>query len=79
MELALDDAALMAAARDLANEAADAGKELLVFVGSDDEDLHVDLPNSLVFKNSLRGATQRSNEFAQPAWADDLLRRFGGW
>ena len=43
----------MNAARDVAGEAQAAGKELIVFYQLDDEAVHVDLSNAVIFKTSL--------------------------
>jgi hypothetical protein len=77
-EMAVTDDGLARAARELHDEAAAAGKEMLVFYQADDVDAHVDLPNALMFKTSMTGASRRANEYAQPAWCDDLLLRYRG-
>jgi hypothetical protein len=73
----LRDPALRASAIAIAGSAATAGKELLAFDNHDDDRMTIDLKNTVAFRTSLRRSARVANEFAQPAWADDLLQAFG--
>jgi hypothetical protein len=77
-QAAVDHAELHSAAEQYADRARTVGRELLVFYQHDDERLVIDLPNAVVFRTSMCRSRRRPNEFAQPAWADDLLVRFRG-
>ncbi len=52
-----------------------AGKQTIVFV---DTDRYEPLPfaNALVFRTSMYRSRRQPNEFAQPAWSGDLMRRY---
>lgn len=56
---------------EFAEQAARAGKPLVVFYESDTDE-PVPMDNSFVFRTSLRRSQRRSNEFAQPAWCEDI-------
>jgi hypothetical protein len=75
-QVAMHNSAFAELARSEADRAAGEGKELLVFFHLDDDAVHADLPNAVMFKTSIRGSTRRASEFPLPAWADDLLARF---
>jgi hypothetical protein len=77
-QFAVDQPDLRAAADAYAERARAMDRELLVFHHHDDERLVIDIPNAVVFRTSMRRSRRRPNEFAQPAWADDLLVRFRG-
>jgi hypothetical protein len=48
-------------------------KRIVVFWHGDD-DVPVELPNTIVFRTSLYGARKRPEEIAMPTYAEDLLR-----
>jgi hypothetical protein len=77
-QLAMQDPKFTDLARRESERAGASGKELLVFFHLDDDSVHLDLPNALMFKTSISASTRRPNEFPLPAWADDLLARFAG-
>ena len=58
------------------SDAAERGLETVVLLNSDD-DTHLHLPHSHVFRTSLCARTRLPNEWALPAWHDDLGRRLG--
>jgi hypothetical protein len=74
--VAVRDPQFRSAAITSARDAEAAGKELLVFDHYDDDRVNIDLPDALVFRTSMRRSLRRANEFAQPAWTDDLMHRF---
>jgi hypothetical protein len=77
-ELALDHPNLRRQGERFASLVRDADKPLIVFCDDDHSDLDLtDLDPSMIFKMSLYASRRRSNEHAQPAAVDDLLRRFG--
>jgi hypothetical protein len=75
--VAVRDPGFRSAAIGSARAAEAAGKQLLVFDHYDDDQSNIDLPSTLVFRTSMRRSQRRATEFAQPAWTDDLMRRFG--
>lgn len=63
-----------ARARDFAATAKAAGKQTIVFFNSDSTE-EVPLDDSLVFRTSLYRSSRRPNEFALPAWSEDIVER----
>jgi hypothetical protein len=58
-------------------QAADAGKEPVVFFANDSTEA-VPLEGATVFRTSLLRSAGRSNEFAHPAWSEDFVERYLG-
>lgn len=53
------------------------GLKTIILVNSD-SDKHIEIPNTVVIRTSLNRRTRRKNEFALPAWHDDLENYRGG-
>ena len=66
-------------ARDLAEKFIEAswlaGKRLVVFYWSDDYDA-VPLDNASIFRTSFHLSTRKPDEFAMPAWSEDLVEKY---
>lgn len=55
--------------------AREAGKTAVVFFCSD-ADEPLDLPGTVIFRTSFYRSLRRPNEFAMPAWSEDLVERY---
>lgn len=68
-------------ARDLAlqfaSKSKQAGKRIVVYFCSDLND-EVPIENSVILRTSFFNSTRKFNEFALPAWSEDLLDRYAG-
>jgi hypothetical protein len=53
------------------------GKRTIIFFCSDSEE-DVPVEAAVVFRSSFRRSTRKSQEFALPAWSEDLVKRYGG-
>ena len=68
-------------ARDLAlqfaSKSKQAGKRIVVYFCSDSNN-EVPIENSVILRTSFFNSTRKFNEFALPAWSEDLLERYAG-
>lgn len=63
-------------ALEFAEKATEAGKPVVVFYDTDTDEPVSIKKNSLVFRTSLRRSRRQRNEFAQPAWCDDIVQKY---
>jgi hypothetical protein len=70
----IDAAEGRALAKDFVAIAKSAGKRTIVFFNSDSTE-EVQLDDSLIFRTSLNRSRKRPNEFALPAWSEDIVER----
>lgn len=61
----------------LSTAAKEFGKPLVIFFNSDSNET-IPLKNSLIFRTSFYRSTRHSNEFALPAWSEDLVEKYCG-
>ena len=76
-EYAITDGERLKRAGLFVNKVSRAGKRTVIFFHSDSDE-PVDLPGTLVFKTSLYRSSRKTNEFALPAWSEDIVEKYLG-
>ena len=66
-----------ALALQFASKSKQAGKRIVVYFCSD-SNTEVPIENAVILRTSFFSSTRRFNEFALPAWSEDLLDRYAG-
>ncbi|MCP2731697.1 exostosin domain-containing protein [Limnofasciculus baicalensis] len=66
----------LAIAREFAQKIEEAGKPLIVFFSGDCSDEEIPIKNAFIFRQSPYRSQQKPQEFAFPAWCEDLVQHY---
>ena len=76
-ELVMNSQPALDLAHEFARKVKSAGKKVVIFFWSDSDEA-VPIENAVVFRTSLYRSKRRPNEYAMPAWGEDIVGKYLG-